>query len=1017
MILNFRFCFLLLILATFFALPIFSQSHTVESVIPNWGPPSGGTDFVVKGTNFTNAFVVQIKGITCATTFVDSETLHATSPNMGSHGVHFLRIRNAPTGEIVDYKPHFLAIETVYYVSASDGDDSQDGLTPSTPKKSIQKLIDETIGKLVGAPDGPLEIRLEQGTYKENLWVRKKLVLTGGWSTGFTERDPDQYITILDGDYDDMCARSWGTMAYVAVDGITMINGRRVQSGGGFRSLDDYTTFTNNIIVGNRCGNSGGGVYFSFHDDAFETHISNNIIIGNRTDYHNAGGVAIATYGTEINIPEVAISSNYIIGNKARDKGGGILISPDVFQNDKYQIKNNIIARNKATGGKGGGILFEDEFTIIMEIDLKNNLIMKNDAFDYGGGVAIDGDGDGAYTITQNTITGNRADWLGDGLFVYDTNAATVDIRDSILYFNDGDDIHDGPGTTSVSYSNIEEGFTGTGNISIDPLFVDGPLGDKYLSQLSTGDPDETANSPCLDSGSGTASESVMDSLVTRTDDVADSGTVDMGYHYNVSGLPAPYPSPVIASIIPSGGNFRGGDWVVIRGSGFCKGTEVFFDSEESGDVMVITERKLIAEVPASVGEVRGYVDVEVSNPDDPPKSDTVVDGYRYMDTFPPMWDSTVGIQTATDANDCSIKGIILKWNNASDADSPPVTYNIYRTEEDPWDVEKPIFLPTTKAYLSDPRGWRFATYLNNVSDLTYLDTDISSNTSYWYIVEAIDSENPPNRELNYVISNQSGTEGTTNPYDSTQPESVGNTLLVTTPDHGATIHLDWTAPEGAFKYNIYRGTEASTVDYTGRGPDGQPGVSGVSDDGYYGPDGQPGIAGIDDDNDRYGVDGQPGVADFDDDADGTVDEDDEWCPGGVPYGDDDCSGIDEADEWCPGGIPYGDDDCLTDECDEWCPGGIPYGDDECSNGPDGQPGVAGVDDDLDGTFDEADEFCPGGIPYGDDDCVNNLIGAVEYGYITEWDDTDPAGDILFYKVKATDSCFTECSPPGNEAD
>ncbi len=80
------------------------------------------------------------------------------------------------------------------------------------------------------------------------------------------------------------------------------------------------------------------------------------------------------------------------------------------------------------------------------------------------------------------------------------------------------------------------------------------------------------------------------------------------------------------------------------------------------------------------------------------------------------------------------------------------------------------------------------------------------------------------------------------------------------------------------------------------------------------GTDGSPGAAGVDDD--KYGVDGAPGTIDLDDDGDGTIDEANEWCPGGVPYGDDDCDNlIDEADEHCPIGAgfilrPYGDDHC-----------------------------------------------------------------------------------------------------------
>ncbi|HUT03376.1 MAG TPA: hypothetical protein VM163_05740, partial [bacterium] len=40
------------------------------------------------------------------------------------------------------------------------------------------------------------------------------------------------------------------------------------------------------------------------------------------------------------------------------------------------------------------------------------------------------------------------------------------------------------------------------------------------------------SNSPCIDAGSDTSSNLGLDQRTTRTDNVRDTGTVDMGYHY-----------------------------------------------------------------------------------------------------------------------------------------------------------------------------------------------------------------------------------------------------------------------------------------------------------------------------------------------------------------------------------------------------------------------------------------------------------------------------------------------------
>lgn len=79
------------------------------------------------------------------------------------------------------------------------------------------------------------------------------------------------------------------------------------------------------------------------------------------------------------------------------------------------------------------------------------------------------------------------------------------------------------------------------GNMSEDPLFVNGPLGNFYLSQIAAG---QAVTSPLVDSGTGSVSGS------TRTDHVADSGQADIGFHYLLTQdppdtPPTPTPPPV----------------------------------------------------------------------------------------------------------------------------------------------------------------------------------------------------------------------------------------------------------------------------------------------------------------------------------------------------------------------------------------------------------------------------------------------------------------------------------------
>lgn len=55
------------------------------------------------------------------------------------------------------------------------------------------------------------------------------------------------------------------------------------------------------------------------------------------------------------------------------------------------------------------------------------------------------------------------------------------------------------------------------------------------MSQVAAG---QALDSPCVDTGSDTAANLGTDESTTRTDQVEDVGTVDMGYHYP---LPEPW--------------------------------------------------------------------------------------------------------------------------------------------------------------------------------------------------------------------------------------------------------------------------------------------------------------------------------------------------------------------------------------------------------------------------------------------------------------------------------------------
>jgi parallel beta-helix repeat protein len=172
----------------------------------------------------------------------------------------------------------------------------------------------------------------------------------------------------------------------------------------------------------------------------------------------------------------------------------------------------------------GGGIVCSGDSSPVIE----NNLITGNTAEElFGGGIKVF---DSSPILRNNTIVGNaaHADGYGGGIYCTDTTV----IVNCIIRNNTPDQIS---GTPAVTFSNIEGEYPGDGNMTADPLFVEGPLGQYYLSQVEAGQaPDgyffnQAANSPCVDMGDPLSGHI---NGTTRTDSVPDRGRIDIGFHY-----------------------------------------------------------------------------------------------------------------------------------------------------------------------------------------------------------------------------------------------------------------------------------------------------------------------------------------------------------------------------------------------------------------------------------------------------------------------------------------------------
>ena len=282
----------------------------------------------------------------------------------------------------------------------------------------------------------------------------------------------------------------------------TISNNSGYFSGGVCCRGDGAATITNCTISGNS-GKYGGGVCC----DSRDTTISDCTISENSAE--DGGGVCCE--GRQATITNCTISDN----SAEREGGGVCCVSRDTT------ITDCTISGNEASDG-GGVSCYGGDLTIT------NCAISYNSAEDDGGAVycyfILDG-----VAITNCTISDNSAEDDG-GVYCY-VVLSDVAITNCILWGDQPQEIYVQSGTVTATYCDIQGRWPGEGNIDADPLFVIGPFGNYYLSQTAAG---QEQDSPCVDAGSDTAENLGLNTRTTRTDQVPDSGIVDLGYHYPI---------------------------------------------------------------------------------------------------------------------------------------------------------------------------------------------------------------------------------------------------------------------------------------------------------------------------------------------------------------------------------------------------------------------------------------------------------------------------------------------------
>jgi hypothetical protein len=226
-------------------------------------------------------------------------------------------------------------------------------------------------------------------------------------------------------------------------------------------------------------------------------------------DEHGAG-TYVEGGGILITLSSPTIRNNLIVENEAIRTGAGVTSAGGGgirVGDGNPRIINNVIASN--SGMYGGGIVLNYTGAIV-----RNNIIYNNRVYQAVAGVQTFGGG-GIWVlanfgttpkiIENNTIVGNAssgggggAAGRGGGLLVW---ATSIQAANNIIWGNTqatGEQIAPiSGGSANVTYSLVEGGWTGNGNIDINPNFEETGF---YLSDTSecidAGNPDSVYNDP-----------------------------------------------------------------------------------------------------------------------------------------------------------------------------------------------------------------------------------------------------------------------------------------------------------------------------------------------------------------------------------------------------------------------------------------------------------------------------------------------------------------------------------------
>ena len=248
-----------------------------------------------------------------------------------------------------------------------------------------------------------------------------------------------------------------------AISHCVIANNSAPLSGGGIQaSLSSGTIFisrciiTNNIISAEVAyDEGGGGIWINGNAEIDDCYIAGNIFPWGAGDHPGGAGVQCRGGST-------VLRRSTIVGNQSARHGGGLAVMTLGYA----RLFNCLVASNSIPPG----------------------------SYLYGAGIAVHGSATGADVVNCTIVWNSK-----HGIF----NGSLCNVTNSIVYFNNSEgaqiELYTAGQPGNVEYSDIQNGWPGTGNITNNPVVHPVTL---FLQPgspcIDAGNPDPVFNDVCL---------------------------------------------------------------------------------------------------------------------------------------------------------------------------------------------------------------------------------------------------------------------------------------------------------------------------------------------------------------------------------------------------------------------------------------------------------------------------------------------------------------------------------------